>query len=247
MRAELGQSIAAPEATVDYPFYDADGRARTGALIGPASAIRDQLLVDLCRTVTSRNGLVWCAEAWQHAAPPELATLAATHFVLTQPARGGASDKPGVTLAAEFDALDLLITTRLDQLVTTHAAGVAVDDLDQLDPLLVVLYEADGLPPALAEQLLRRVRRGASVGVGFLIVSPTTDIAGCGRGQLLEDLALDSGACIVLGTAVSTVLRDLRVRHGSERLRNLRAAPSVGYLLTSCPPEAIAFQLEARV
>lgn len=239
MRVELGQSVAAPEATVDYPFYDADGRSRTGALIGPSSSARDHLLVELCRTVTSRNGLVWCAEAWQHAAPPELAALAATHFVLTQPARGAAGDKPGVTLAAEFDALD--------QLITTRAAAVAAGDLDHADPLLVVLYEADGLPTALAEQLLRRVRRGASVGVGFLIVSPTTDIAAGGRGQLLEDLALDSGACIVLGSAVSTVLRHLRMRHGSDRLRNLRAAPAVGYLLASCPPEAVAFQLEARV
>lgn len=199
--SSVGQEQAAPAAPAApaYPLNH-DGRAVTGALIGPDSTERDQLLLDLCYSVVDAGGMVWCAEAWANAAPAQLRELATTRFTALTPAIGGPRRRE---LAEEFHALDLLIDTQ----TTAAAAG------DVVQPVLVVLYEADDILVDSAgrfdDALIRLVRRGARAGVGFLLVTPTDNLQG---DPLLQTLALDAGACFVLGSTPPLVLRSLQRR-----------------------------------
>jgi hypothetical protein len=203
----------AAHAVPAYPLRQ-DGRIVTGALVGPDSTERDQLLLGLCRSVVDAGGVVWCAEAWPHAAPAQLRELATTHFTALNPTVGGPQRRE---LAEEFHLLDLLIDTQ----AAATAAG------DDVAPVLVVLYEADtilveGLGNSLDDALIRLVRRGARAGVGFLLVTPTDNLHG---DPLLGMLALDAGACFVLGSTPPVVLRSLQRRrrpaHGGD-------APTIG-------------------
>lgn len=205
-----------------YPLHH-DGRTVTGALVGPDSTDRDQLLLDLCRSVVDAGGVVWCAEAWPNAAPAQLRDLATTHFTALTPTAGGSRRRE---LADEFHALDLLIDTQ----TASAAAGEIVE------PVLVVLYEADAVlvesfGDRLDDALVRLIRRGARAGVGFLLVTPTDNLQG---DPLLQILALDSGACFVLGSTAPTVLRSLQRRrrpaNGSDA-PTIRPRPGWAHLL----------------
>lgn len=199
-------STTKPEARpVRYPLIRND-RATTGALIGPDGRDRDLLLVDLCTEVARAGGQVWCAESWPHAAPPELRALASTQFTaLTELDSDTAEGRRRPQLVAKFDILEELITAR-----AVDAATEGLRCSQGEDHVLVVLYEADEILAAGGSQvgrdLLRLVRRGATVGVGFLLVTPTTELHGP---DLLRALALDSGACIVLGSMFPDEMRHI--------------------------------------
>lgn len=229
---ELGAPVEPGAPPVSYPLEVAGGRTPSGALLGPDSAGRDRLLLRLCRGVVDQGGMVHCIEAWRHAAPQELRDLAAVHQT-----------------AAAVDGTGALDVDDLRDLIESRTAAVAAGDLEvsQLDTVLVVIYEADEISNlktdklhTAAEMLQRLARRGARVGVGFLLVSPTAAVTGHGA-QVLAGLALDSGACVVLGSASPDVHRELRLRH---QLSRHLARPGQAYLIHA-DGAAASFELDA--
>ncbi|MGL4745024.1 MAG: hypothetical protein ACRCYX_12500 [Dermatophilaceae bacterium] len=202
---------------VAYPL-EVDSRATTGALLGPDCDQRDQLLTGLCQGVVDLGGLVWVVEAWRHVAPPPLRELSAVDFVV-----------PDSGVPDEFGLLELLIEER-------HAAHAS--DESSHAPVLVVVFEADEvlvLRRRMAPDVRRLIRRGARVGVGFVMVAPTERFC---SDRVIEDLALDSGACVVLGAASASVHEGLWLRH-KFRPRPERA-PGSGYVV-SARSQAVSF------